>query len=50
MSDSTAARGAPERADELAGLVLRDHTGAERRLGDYWRDGPAVLVLLRHYG
>jgi hypothetical protein len=41
---------APERADELAGMVLENHDGEERRLGDYWADGPAVLVFLRHYG
>jgi len=40
----------PERADELADVVLQDHTGAEVRLGDLWRDQPAVLVFLRHYG
>ena len=38
------------RADELAELVLQDSTGAEHALGDYWRDGPAVLVFIRHYG
>ena len=41
---------APPRADELADLVLLDHEGAERRLGDFWRDGAAILVFLRHYG
>ncbi len=40
----------PASADELAGIVLQNHAGEERRLGDYWRDGPAVLVFLRHYG
>ena len=40
----------PDRADDLADIVLRDHRGAEVRLGDMWRDGPAVLVFLRHYG
>jgi hypothetical protein len=40
----------PERADELAELVLRDHTGADVRLGDLWRERPALLVFLRHYG
>ena len=40
----------PERADELADVVLQDHTGAEVRLGDLWLDQPAVLVFLRHYG
>jgi peroxiredoxin len=41
---------APERADELADLTLEDHEGNPVRLGDYWRDRPAVLVFLRHYG
>ena len=41
---------APERADELAEMVLENHAGEERRLGEYWADGPAVLVFLRHYG
>jgi hypothetical protein len=41
---------APARADDLAGMVLQDHRGEEHRLGDSWRDGPAVLVFLRHYG
>ena len=38
------------RADDLAGLELEDHSGEWHRLGDFWRDGPAVLVFLRHYG
>jgi hypothetical protein len=41
---------APERADDLAEMVLENHDAEERRLGDYWADGPAVLVFLRHYG
>ena len=40
----------PERADTLAGIVLADHDGNEVRLGDLWRDRPAALVWLRHYG
>ena len=40
----------PERADELARIVLLDHEGGEVRLGDLWRDRPAALVWLRHYG
>ena len=38
------------RADDLAGIVLPDLEGREVQLGDLWRDGPAVLVSLRHYG
>jgi hypothetical protein len=41
---------APATADSLAGLELENHDGELRRLGDYWTDGPAVLVFLRHYG
>ena len=40
----------PDRADALADIVLPDHRGNEVRLGDLWRDRPAVLVWLRHYG
>jgi hypothetical protein len=40
----------PERADELAEIVLPDHQGNDVRLGDLWRDGPVALVWLRHYG
>ena len=40
----------PARAGALADIVLPDHEGAEVRLGDLWRDGPAVLIWLRHYG
>lgn len=40
----------PERADELAEIVLPDQDGHDVRLGDLWEDGPAALVWLRHYG
>jgi hypothetical protein len=40
----------PQRADALAELVMPDQDGNPVRLGDLWRDGPAVLVWLRHYG
>jgi hypothetical protein len=40
----------PERADELADIVLPDQDGTDVRLGDLWRDGPVALVWLRHYG
>jgi hypothetical protein len=40
----------PERADELADMVLPDHDGNEVRLGDLWRDRPVALIWLRHYG
>ena len=40
----------PERADALAELVLLDHDGRDVRLADLWKDRPAALVWLRHYG
>jgi hypothetical protein len=40
----------PQTADALAEIVLPDHDGEPVRLGDLWRDGPVVLVWLRHYG
>jgi hypothetical protein len=41
---------APDEAGELADVILRDQDGEEVRLGDLWRERPAVLVWLRHYG
>ncbi len=41
---------APARADALADIVLPDHEGNAVRLGELWREQPAVLVWLRHYG
>jgi hypothetical protein len=41
---------APERADALADVVLRDHDDREARLGDLWSERPVALVWLRHYG
>jgi hypothetical protein len=40
----------PQRADTLADITLPDHDGTDVRLGDLWRDRPAALVWLRHYG
>jgi hypothetical protein len=34
----------------LSATSLTDDTGASHRLGDLWRDQPAVLVFLRHFG
>jgi hypothetical protein len=36
--------------DALTNTVLPDQDGNDVRLGDLWRDGPAALVWLRHYG
>jgi hypothetical protein len=35
---------------QLGDVVVKDVEGREVRLGDVWRDRPAVLVFLRHYG
>ena len=43
-------RGAPATAVDLAEFELENHEGELKRLADYWTDGPAVLVFLRHYG
>lgn len=40
----------PKRADSLAEINLPDQDGNVVRLGDLWRERPAVLVWLRHYG
>jgi hypothetical protein len=34
----------------LAEIVLPDHEGRDVRLGDLWRERPAAVVWLRHYG
>jgi peroxiredoxin len=31
-------------------LALRDHTGAVRRLSEFWSEGPALLMFWRHFG
>jgi peroxiredoxin len=31
-------------------LALRDHTGAARRLSEFWSEGPALLMFWRHFG
>jgi hypothetical protein len=35
---------------DLEKLTAKDVEGADVALGDLWRDHPAVLVFLRHYG
>lgn len=39
-----------EDAGELAEVSVLDLEGEEVRLGDLWREQPAVLAFLRHYG
>jgi hypothetical protein len=34
----------------LADAVVKDVDGRDLRLGELWRDGPAVVVFVRHYG
>ena len=34
----------------LEDIVLEDHEGLPVRLGDTWKDKPAVLAFVRHYG
>jgi hypothetical protein len=38
------------RADELSALTVLDEQGAAHALGTLWRERPAVLVFLRHFG
>ena len=38
------------RADDLAKMTVLDAAGAKVELGTLWRDKPAVLVFLRHFG
>jgi hypothetical protein len=35
---------------ELGDVVVKDMEGRDVRLGDVWREQPAVVVFVRHYG
>jgi len=35
---------------ELGDVVVKDTEGHDVRLGDVWREKPAVVVFVRHYG
>jgi len=35
---------------ELGDVLVKDADGRDVRLGDAWRDKPAVVVFVRHYG
>jgi hypothetical protein len=35
---------------ELSELVLPDADGAPHRLGDLWKERPALLLWVRHFG
>lgn len=37
-------------SERLAGIVLPDVDGRKFELGSLWRERPAVVVFLRHYG
>lgn len=37
-------------ARRLSGIELHDWQGVPRRLGDFWKERPVVLVFIRHFG
>jgi len=37
-------------SSKLAAIVLPDADGQPVQLGTLWRESPAILVFLRHYG
>ncbi|HXU73417.1 MAG TPA: hypothetical protein VN947_29055 [Polyangia bacterium] len=37
-------------SEELAGATVVDTDGTERALGDLWRERPALLLWVRHFG
>ena len=39
-----------DRADDLAAMTVLDPEGKPVALGTLWRDKPAVLVFVRHFG
>lgn len=39
-----------DRVPELARLVLVDDEGRPARVGDVWKERPAIVAFLRHYG
>jgi hypothetical protein len=43
-------RRAPGDTAAIENIRLLDVDGESVRLGTLWKDGPAVLVWLRHYG
>jgi len=38
------------RADDLAKMTVLDEHKSKVELGTLWRDKPAVLVFVRHFG
>lgn len=39
-----------DRADSLADMKVQDAKGESVALGTLWRDKPAVLAFVRHFG
>jgi hypothetical protein len=37
-------------AEQLGTIRVLDTNGKEVKLGDLWRERPAVLVFVRHFG
>ena len=37
-------------ATRLAGMELSDWKGEPQSLGTFWKEGPVVLVFIRHFG
>jgi len=50
MSVSAISKGHPGIGDAAPEFVYKDGTGKERRLSELWREGPALIVWLRHFG
>ncbi|MGH9712054.1 MAG: hypothetical protein ACRD5M_01985 [Candidatus Acidiferrales bacterium] len=48
MSVTGAAK--PAVGDAAPDFVYKDSAGSERRLSEVWREGPALVVWLRHLG
>mgnify|MGYP001823042651 CR=1 FL=1 len=40
----------PQDGDSAPDLALPDSTGRDRRLSEFWADGPVHLVVMRHFG
>lgn len=40
----------PQIGDPAPDIELSDTSGRSRRLGDFWRERPALILFLRHFG
>jgi peroxiredoxin len=40
----------PQIGDPAPDLEIRDSTGTQRQLREFWADGPALLLFWRHFG